>query len=168
MRLQGRVALITGAGSGIGKATAVLMAKEGARIAALDVTEDALKRTLRDIERDGGEVLPLAADISQPDQMQRAVEQIDRKWGRVDIVFANAGINGVWAPLEELEPDEWDRTLDINLKGTFLTCKYTAPYLKRQGGAISSRRRSTARACLATAALLPTRPRRPHRSRSPK
>ncbi|HSH77343.1 MAG TPA: SDR family NAD(P)-dependent oxidoreductase [Herpetosiphonaceae bacterium] len=136
MRLQGRVALITGAGSGIGKATAVLMAKEGARIAALDVTEDAVKRTLRDIERDGGEAIALAADISQPDQMQRAVEQIDRKWGRVDIVFADAGINGVWAPLEELDPDEWDRTLGINLKGTFLTCKYTAPYLKRQGGAI--------------------------------
>lgn len=51
-------------------------------------------------------------------------------------MFANAGINGVWAPLEELDPDEWDRTLGINLKGTFLTCKYTAPYLKRQGGAI--------------------------------
>jgi len=136
MRFQGKVALITGAGSGIGKATAVLMAKEGARIAALDVTEDALKRTLRDIERDGGEAIALAADISQPDQMHHAVEQIDRKWGRVDIVFANAGINGVWAPLEDLDPDEWDRTLGINLKGTFLTCKYTAPYLKRQGGAI--------------------------------
>lgn len=79
MRFQGKVALITGAGSGIGKATAVLMAKEGARIAALDVTEDALKRTLRDSERDGGEAIALAADISQPDQMQHAVEQIDRK-----------------------------------------------------------------------------------------
>ena len=59
--------------------------------------------------------------MSQPDEMQAAIQEIIKKWGRLDIVFANAGINGVWAPLEELEPDEWDKTLSINLKGTFLT-----------------------------------------------
>jgi NAD(P)-dependent dehydrogenase (short-subunit alcohol dehydrogenase family) len=61
---------------------------------------------------------------------------IDETWGRVDVVFANAGINGVWAPIEELSPEEWDRTLNINLKGTFLTVKYAVPYLKRRGGSV--------------------------------
>jgi NAD(P)-dependent dehydrogenase (short-subunit alcohol dehydrogenase family) len=114
--LKGKVAFITGAGSGIGRATALLLVKE--------------------IERNGGEAITVVADVSQPGQMERAVQQVVDKWGRVDIVFANAGINGVWAPLEELEPEEWDRTLDINLKGTFLTVKYAVPYLKKRGGSV--------------------------------
>jgi NAD(P)-dependent dehydrogenase (short-subunit alcohol dehydrogenase family) len=68
--------------------------------------------------------------------MQQSIQQLAGQWGRIDIVFANAGINGVWAPLEELEPNDWDETLDINLKGTFLTVKYAAPYLKKQGGSV--------------------------------
>lgn len=136
MTLAGKVALITGAGSGIGQATAVLLAKEGAKIAALDLSQEEVQDTVSRIQGDGGEVLPLGADVSQPDQMQQAIQQIGDKWDRLDIVFANAGINGVWAPLDELEPDEWDRTLNINLKGTFLTVKYALPYLKRQGGSV--------------------------------
>ncbi len=89
-----------------------------------------------EIKQGGGEAMPLAADVSQPDHMQQAIQQAGERWGRMDIVFANAGINGVWAPLEELEPEEWDRTLSINLKGTFLTVKYAIPYLKRQGGSV--------------------------------
>ncbi len=136
MQLKNRVALITGAGSGIGKAAALLLAKEGAKVAALGRTPDEIKRTVEEIERGGGEALAVVADISQSDQMQHAIKQIVEKWNRIDIVFANAGINGVWAPLEELEPDEWDRTLSINLKGTFLTVKYAVPYLKREGGSV--------------------------------
>ena len=136
MQLTDRVALITGAGSGIGKAAAVLLAKEGARVAALGHTEDELNKTVDQIERDGGQALAVVADVSKPEDMQRAVQQVIDRWGRLDIVFANAGINGVWAPLEELEPDEWDRTIDTNLKGTFLTVKYAVPYLKKQGGSV--------------------------------
>jgi NAD(P)-dependent dehydrogenase (short-subunit alcohol dehydrogenase family) len=76
------------------------------------------------------------ADISQPEQMQQATQKIFDKWGRLDIVFANAGINGVWASLEELAPEEWNKTININLTGTFLTVKYAVPYLKRQGGSV--------------------------------
>jgi NAD(P)-dependent dehydrogenase (short-subunit alcohol dehydrogenase family) len=136
VQLTGKVALITGAGSGIAKAAAKLLAHEGALVAGLGRTEDELKETVEEIRQNGGEAIPVLADVSQPDQMQKAVQQIVDKWGRIDIVFANAGINGVWAPIEELEPEEWDKTISINLKGTFLTVKYAVPYLKKQGGSV--------------------------------
>jgi NAD(P)-dependent dehydrogenase (short-subunit alcohol dehydrogenase family) len=136
MQLSGKVALVTGAGSGIGKAAALLLAQEGARVAALGRTESQLNETVEEIRRGGGEAMALLADVSQPAAMQQAVQQIADQWQRLDIVFANAGINGVWAPLEELTPEEWDETLDINLKGTFLTVKYALPLLKQQGGSV--------------------------------
>lgn len=134
--LKGKVALITGAGSGIGRAAAILLGKEGTRIGALGLDQEELQKVVDEIESKGGEAIPIVADVSQPDQMQQAVQQLVDRWDRVDFVFANAGINGVWAPLEELEPDEWDKTLDINLKGTFLTVKYAVPYLKKRGGSV--------------------------------
>ena len=136
MQLTGKVALITGAGSGIGEAAARLLAKEGAKVAALSRTEEDIEKVVEAIRASGGEALALPADISQPQQMQEAIKRIGAEWGRLDIVFANAGINGVWAPLDELEPEEWDKTLDVNLKGTFLTVKYALPYLKKQGGSV--------------------------------
>jgi len=136
MQLKNRVALITGAGSGIGKAAALLLAREGARIGALGRTEEELQETVEEIKKAGGEAIILTADISQAEEMSKAIERLVKEWGRIDIVFANAGINGVWAPLEELEPEEWDKTLGINLKGTFLTVKYAVPYLKKRGGSV--------------------------------
>jgi NAD(P)-dependent dehydrogenase (short-subunit alcohol dehydrogenase family) len=136
MQLKDRVALVTGAGSGIGRAAALLLAKEGARVGVLGRTEDELKETVRAIKRAKGQAIALTADISQPEEMMRAVEQLAEKWKRIDIVFANAGINGVWAPIEELTPKEWDKTLNINLKGTFLTVKYAVPHLKKRGGSV--------------------------------
>jgi NAD(P)-dependent dehydrogenase (short-subunit alcohol dehydrogenase family) len=136
MQLKDKVAVVTGAGSGIGRASAVLLAKEGARVGLVSRTEKELRDVHEEISRGGGESLILEADISKPGEMQPAMEKLAQRWGRIDIVFANAGINGVWAPLEDLEPAEWDRTLDINLKGTFLTVKYAVPYLKKQGGSV--------------------------------
>lgn len=136
MQLTEKVALVTGAGSGIGKAAAHLFAKQGAKVAVLGRTKEELEETVAQIQGDRGEALSVVADISQPEQMQQATQQIIDQWGRLDIVFANAGINGVWAPLEELAPEEWDKTLNINLKGTFLTVKYAVPHLKKQGGSV--------------------------------
>ncbi|MBF2007453.1 SDR family oxidoreductase [Chlorogloeopsis fritschii PCC 9212] len=136
MQLTGKVALVTGAGSGIAKATAKLFAKEGAKIGALGRSQDELEETVTEINNNNGEAIPLIADISQPEEMQQAIQAIIDKWGRLDIVFANAGINGVWAPIEELTPEDWDKTINVNLKGTFLTVKYAVPYLKKQGGSV--------------------------------
>ncbi len=136
MELAGKVALITGAGSGIGKAAALRLAQAGAKVALLSRSADELEKVAGEIERDQGEALVLTADISQPDQIQRAVQQIIERWRRLDIVFANAGINGVWAPIEELSPEDWNQTISINLSGTFYTIKYAVPYLKQQGGSV--------------------------------
>ncbi len=136
MQLNGKTALITGAGSGIGKAAAILFAKEGARVAALGRTQDELQATVDEINANGGEAIVVTADISDAGEMEKAVAETIEKFGRLDTVFANAGINGVWAPIEELTPEEWDATININLRGTFLTAKYTIPHLKKQGGSI--------------------------------
>lgn len=136
MQLEGRVALITGAGSGIGKAAALLLAREGARIGALGRSHGDVRETVEEIEQSGGAALALVADIAEPEAMQKATGDLAGRWGRIDIVFANAGINGVWAPLEDLTPEEWDKTLNINLKGTFLTVKYAVPHLKKRGGSV--------------------------------
>ncbi|KOP22570.1 3-ketoacyl-ACP reductase [Hapalosiphon sp. MRB220] len=136
MQLTNKVALITGAGSGIAKATAKLFAKEGAKVAALGHTKDELEATVAEINNNAGETIPLVADISEPEQMQQATQAIIDKWGRLDIVFANAGINGVWTSIEELTPEDWNKTINVNLTGTFLTVKYAVPYLKKQGGSV--------------------------------
>ena len=136
MDFKGKVALVTGAGSGIGLASAKMLAERGARVALVGRTQDELREAQQQIEGAGGEALALVADVSDPQAMQDAYAQVEEKWGRLDIVFANAGINGVWAPLEELTPEDWDQTLSVNLKGTFLTVKYALPLLKKRGGAV--------------------------------
>jgi NAD(P)-dependent dehydrogenase (short-subunit alcohol dehydrogenase family) len=134
--LAGKVAFVTGVGSGIGRATARLLAQAGARIGGLTRTMKDAQATCRDIQRAGGEALPLAGDVSDAAAIKNAIRRIDRKWGRLDLVVANAGINGVWAPLEDLTEREWDETFDVNLKGTFLTVRHALPLLKRHGGSI--------------------------------
>ncbi|MBM1172343.1 SDR family oxidoreductase [Microvirga arabica] len=136
MELQGKVALITGAGSGIGKAAALRLAREGAMVGALSHTDDEIRKTAQEIEQAGGKAIPLVADVGDEAQMKKAVDDLVQAYGRLDIVFANAGINGVWAPIDELQPKEWDRTINTNLRGTYLTIHYAVPHLKQAGGSI--------------------------------
>jgi NAD(P)-dependent dehydrogenase (short-subunit alcohol dehydrogenase family) len=134
MELAGKVALVTGAGSGIGKATAVRFAREGAAVGVLGHTEDEIQATVREIEGEGGKAIALIADVSDSAAMEQVIGRLVQECGRLDIVFANAGINGVWAPIDEIKPEEWDRTINTNLRGTFLTVHYAVPHLKRAGG----------------------------------
>ncbi len=137
MLLTEKVALVTGAGSGIGKAAAKRFAAEGAAVGVLSHSADEVDAVAEEIRQTGGKAIALVADVAEPNQIQQAIEQLAMTFGGLDVVFANAGINGVYAPLEELSPDEWDRTLRTNLGGTFLTLKYAVPILKRRGkGAI--------------------------------
>lgn len=134
--LAGKVALVTGAGSGIGKATAKLFGYAGARVAVLTRSADEAEGTCQEIRRANGEALGLVADVSKTDELARGVRAIEDAWGRLDIVVANAGINGLWAPVDQIGERDWEQVIDINLKGTFLTVKHAVPLLKKNGGAI--------------------------------
>ncbi len=136
MSMKDRVVVITGAGSGIGRATALRFARDGARIAALGRTEDELLEVVEEIERSGAGAIAVTADVSAPEEIEDGIGKVAARWGRIDCVFANAGVNGVWAAIEDLRPDEWEQTISINLSGTFYTLKYCVPHLKKQGGSI--------------------------------
>jgi len=133
--LDGKVAFITGAASGIGRAVAVRFAREGARIAIADTDDEDGEKGRRQIEKAGGQALYVHCDVSDAQQVKQAIDRAVERFGRLDVVFANAGVNGVWAPIDELKPEEWDKTLAINLRGTFLTVRYAVPHLKRNGTA---------------------------------
>jgi NAD(P)-dependent dehydrogenase (short-subunit alcohol dehydrogenase family) len=136
MKLEGKVALVTGGGSGIGAAAAKLFAAEGARVGVLGRTEEKLDKVVEEIRQAGGTAEAVEGDVSDYRDMERAVGELVERWGRLDVVFANAGINGVWAPIDELASEEWDKTIAINLSGTFYTIKAAVPNLKERGGSI--------------------------------
>jgi len=134
--LKDRTALVTGGGSGIGRAAAVLLAECGAKVALLGHSPDELRDALAEIGGEAKGHFAVVADISEPDQMDAGLRQIGDAFGRLDILVANAGINGVWSPLEKLQVEEWDRTIAINLRGTFLTVKAALPLLRVAGGSV--------------------------------
>ena len=136
MQLAGKVALVTGASSGIGEAAARLFAREGASVGVLGRSEDETRKVTEDIQRDGGKATMLLADVADPGALQGAIDQLAQEYGRLDIVIANAGVNGAWAPLDVLTVDDYEKTMDTNFKSTFMTVKFALPYLKRSGGAI--------------------------------
>ncbi|WP_262268872.1 SDR family oxidoreductase [Microvirga yunnanensis] len=132
--LNGKIALVTGAGSGIGKASAKALAAQGAEILALGIVEAELVALCSEIEQTGGKARFALADISDFEQVRSGLALLLEASGRLDIVVANAGINGVWAPIDDLQPDEWHKTISVNLTGTYNTLHLTVPYLKQNGG----------------------------------
>lgn len=136
MELEGKVAFVTGGGSGIGAAACTLFGREGARVATLSRTKSEVEATAQAVRDAGGEAFALEGDVSKPEDLERAYRAIDERWGRLDVVFAHAGVNGLWAPVEDIPPEEWQQTIAINLHGTFYTLKYAVPLLKRQGGSV--------------------------------
>jgi NAD(P)-dependent dehydrogenase (short-subunit alcohol dehydrogenase family) len=134
--LQNQVAIVTGAGSGIGRASALKLAQNGGKIALVDLHKENVEEVKKQIEDMGSEALVLEANISHPKEVENCYKRTIDQWGRLDVVFANAGINGEVAPIEDLEPEEWDLTISNNLTSTFLTVKYAIPHLKTNGGSI--------------------------------
>lgn len=135
MRLEGKSAVITGAGNGIGRETALLFATEGAAVAAVDLNEEAVSNTVSEIIAGGGTAIPIVADISKDADVASMFASAEEAFGRVDVVFNNAGImhsdDG-----DAVGTDEaiWDLTMDVNAKGVFLGCKHGIPALRRAGG----------------------------------
>src|SRR5260370_34728664 len=137
MRLKGKVALITGAGSGMGRAASVLFAREGARGASIDVAEAAAAETARMIKSSGGDAISLRADVSDSEDARAMVEETVRAFGGLDVLYNNAGIEGESGFMAELSEEAFDRVIAINLRGVWLGMKYGLPRIvARCGGAV--------------------------------
>jgi NAD(P)-dependent dehydrogenase (short-subunit alcohol dehydrogenase family) len=135
MKLAGKVALVTGAGSGIGQAIALLFAAEGARVGVADFSEAGGNATVSQIRAAGGEAEFFRVDVSRSAEVKAAVDGALRRWGQLDILCNNAGI-GVAATVVETAEEDWDRTLAVDLKGVFLGCKYAIPPMIARGGGV--------------------------------
>jgi 3-oxoacyl-[acyl-carrier protein] reductase len=144
MRLEGKVALVTGAGSGIGRATALLWAREGARVACADLDEGAAKDTAQQIERGGGQALAVRADVTRAEDCQAMVERTVAAWGRLDVLFNNAGVPQAPTPVEALDEATFDRIMAVNVRGVYLGTRAAVPVMKRQGGGVILNTASTA------------------------
>jgi NAD(P)-dependent dehydrogenase (short-subunit alcohol dehydrogenase family) len=135
MRLKDKVALITGAGSGIGREAALLFAREGASVVVAEVADDAGRQTAADIEKAGGRAHFVHADVSRGDDARGMIEEAEKKYGRVNVLFNNAGVfPDADGSVLDTDEDTWDFVLRVNLKGIFLGCKYGIPALLRAGG----------------------------------
>lgn len=134
--LEGKVALVTGGGSGIGRATAVLFARRGARVAVSDFHLEAAQETCRLIASEGGEAMPIGTDVRVAREVEEMVARTLDRFGRLDAAFNNAGAGHPWARLARLSEEDFDRTVDTNVKGVFLSMKFEIPVMQRQGGGV--------------------------------
>lgn len=132
-RLTGKSAVITGAGSGIGRASAMLFAAEGAQLVIVDLSEPAIEETAKMVREAGGDVISVAADASDESAVKAFIHLCDTRFDGVDIVFANAGISGGLVPMAEQTVDYWEQVLRINLIGPFLAIKHASPLMTARG-----------------------------------
>jgi NAD(P)-dependent dehydrogenase (short-subunit alcohol dehydrogenase family) len=136
MKLEGRVAIVTGAASGIGRASAIAFAREGARVVVVDRNEHGGNETTTAIQAEGFHALFASVDLTREAEIVQMVEKTVALWGQIDILFNNAGVVLV-RPIEQMSEEEWDRVMAINVKAAFLAIKHVIPHMRRAGkGAI--------------------------------
>ncbi|MBT2757729.1 glucose 1-dehydrogenase [Mesobacillus foraminis] len=131
MRLREKVVLITGAGSGIGKSTAILFAKEGASIIVNDLNEESGNETVSEIRKSNGEAFFIQGDVTEANSVKAMVDKAINKYGRIDVLFNNAGVSGV-GMIHEVDLDAWNKTLNVNINGVMLPSKYVLPHMMNQ------------------------------------
>ncbi|HUW14985.1 MAG TPA: SDR family NAD(P)-dependent oxidoreductase [Anaerolineae bacterium] len=131
-RFGGKVAIVMGAGRGMGRAVALLLAKEGARVAVNDINGPAAKAVAEEARQCGAEAIDVPGDVSDAQDVSRAVEETISRFGRIDILVNNAGISSTTRPLETIADDEWSKVIDVNLKGVFLFMRAVLPHMKEQ------------------------------------
>ncbi len=131
---DGKVVLVTGGSSGIGRATSVVFAREGAKVAIADVNRPGTEETARMIEAAGGEATVFEVDVSKADQVRSLIDDIVRIYGQLDCAFNNAGIAGEMGSTVDYAEEDWDRVIDVNLKSVWLCMKYEIPQMEKQGG----------------------------------
>lgn len=134
--LKDKTAIITGAGSGIGEAIALLFARNGARVVLADLHERDAERVAARIITEGGHALSLGVDVSRPDDCEGLVRRTLRDFGQLDVAVNNAGIGGAAAPVGEYPVEEWDKVMGVNLRGVFLCMRHQLPAMHGQGGSI--------------------------------
>jgi len=132
MRLSGKVAIVTGAGRGIGRASALAFAREGAKVVLADIHEENLRAAYEEV-RGLGDARMLVTDVAKAADVERLIRFTVDTFGRLDVLFNNAGIL-IPNPVTELDEETWDRTIDVNLKSVFLGCKYAIPEMLKSGG----------------------------------
>ena len=135
MKLAGKVAVITGAASGIGKASACMFAREGARVMVVDIDTECGNKTVAQIRQQGGDAIFEQANVSSEAEVKRFIDRTEERWNRLDILFNNAGIVLV-KTLEETTEAEWDRLMGINLKAVFFAIKHAVPHMRRNGSGV--------------------------------
>jgi 3-oxoacyl-[acyl-carrier protein] reductase len=131
MRLQDKVAIITGGASGIGRGTCVRLAEEGGKIAIFDIDLEEARNTAQSIEKIGVPALALKVDVSRSEEVEAAVKEVISTFGQVDILVNNAGVS-LSSSIRRMTEDIWDKTIDVNLKSVFLCCQAVAPYMKQR------------------------------------
>ncbi|MFC0560208.1 SDR family oxidoreductase [Halalkalibacter alkalisediminis] len=136
MTKTNKVALLTGGSSGIGRASAIKLAQSGVKVALVELKEKNAEKVKLEIEKFGGEAIVTDTDVSDPLRMEESLPQVMEHLGQLDIVFANAGINGKVEPIEDLTAKEWNQTMSTNLRSTFLSVKLAIPHMKENGGSI--------------------------------